>query len=285
MTWREKDHPRHDDGRFRDKIGGWVSAVSDRLGLPSARDMVMAPSGTDFRQVAEALEGHYGRDGQMVVSDVAVYKVGGDDPDGAHMWPAPHGHVEISGAITSADGTGEGGYFRVTLSRTRKNKESDPLRWTGYIDRMHVHGTAQGGGGGRELTDRLIEWMRRSGFDEVGVGPSEVGSYAWPAMGFDFGDWEDRKIAWEGAMTMTVESVRQWFSYGGYGLDDSDLTDAEIKRMIRQYQRAASLALAGGMSAKRLSQVGRRKGQGKNDVWAGKLGLLVGGIGSGRIKL
>lgn len=287
MTWRERDHPRHEEnGRFRDKAGGWAARVADHLGLPSLRDLVLSESGSDFsEQVGRAFEGRYGRGGQMVVSDVAIGKIGGDDPDASWSWSAPHGHIDIGGRISSADGEGDEGYFRVTASQTRAEKEDDPLRWVAHIDRMHVRGSAQGGGGGRELTDRLIEWFRQSGFDEVTVGPSEVGSYAWPAMGFDFGDWQDRKIAWEGAMTMTVDSVRDWFRNVDYGLDDSDLSDAQIKKMIRQYQRAATLALAGGMSAQRLSQVGRRKGQGKNDIWAGKLGLLVGGIGSGRIRL
>jgi hypothetical protein len=136
------------------------------------------------------------------------------------------------------------------------------------------------------LTQRFIDWFRRSGFDEVTVGPSEVGNYAWGAMGFDFHDRESRQIAWQGAMDMTVQSVRDWFRYSGrsYGLDDSGLTDAQIKKMIGQYRRATTLALAGGMSYQRLSQYGRR-GRDSNGWWAGKLGLLVGGVGGGRIKL
>lgn len=31
MSWRERDHPRHPDGRFRDKASGWISAVAGRL--------------------------------------------------------------------------------------------------------------------------------------------------------------------------------------------------------------------------------------------------------------
>lgn len=87
---------------------------------------------------------------------------------------------------------------------------------------------------------------------------------------------------------MSVTQVREWFQHSAhhYGLGDgSDLSDSQIKRMISQYRRAAALALAGGMSYKRLSAYGRRRGQGKYDWWAGKLGLLVGGVGSARIKL
>ena len=136
------------------------------------------------------------------------------------------------------------------------------------------------------MTARFIDWFRRSGFEEVTVGPSEVGSYAWGAMGFDFEDHESRRIAWAGAMEMDVKRVRDWFNYEGrsYGQDGSDLSDAQIKKMIRQYQRAATVALAGGMSYQKLSQYGRR-GQPSSGMWAGKLGLLVGGVGGGRIKL
>lgn len=288
MTWRESDHPRDDEGRFRDKTGRWVTQVSDRLGLPSIRRLMEeGPPDTSYPEIASAFEGRYGSG--MTVREVSVHRLGGEDPDAPGNQFSPLGYVDISGEIVADDDPEnlQGGYFRVTATQTRREKATDPLYWAAAIDRMHVRGSAQGGGGGRELTDRFIEWFRRSGFDEVTVGPSEVGSYAWPAMGFDFADRESRKIAWEGAMTATVESVRDWFRHYGrsYGMDDSDLTDAQIKKMIGQYKRAASIALAGGMSAQRLSQYGRRRGQGKNDWWAGKLGLLVGGIGGGRIKL
>lgn len=40
--WQESEHPRHPDGRFRDKAAGWAGAVADRLsGLWSGR--VRAP--------------------------------------------------------------------------------------------------------------------------------------------------------------------------------------------------------------------------------------------------
>lgn len=273
-------------GEFAERPG-WARQVSDRIALPSARTLLeRTPPNTDLPDVARELEGRYGRGGGLIVQNVGVYKMGGDRPDAPFD---PYGHLVISGELASDDDPDnlQEGYFRVTVMQTRETNVDDPLKWVADIDRMHVRGTAQGGGGGRELTDRLVEWFRRSGVDEVTVGPSEIGSYAWGAMGFDFHDHESRRIAWQGAMDLTVESVRNWLGDTGrsYGLDGSDLTDAQIRRMISQYRRAATLALAGGMSYKRLSQYGRRKGQGKNDWWAGKLGLLVGGVGGGRIKL
>lgn len=291
MTRRfnEQDHPRHPRGtgdkagEFREK---WAGRISDRIGLRSAKDLLSGPSDTDYPDVAAQLEGRYGSGG-MRVTDVGVYRMGGDYHDESR--PVHGGHLEISGAIPSGDRFAEDGYFRVTASHGPVDSNlTGPSRWVASIERMHVRGSAQGGGGGRELTERLVDWFRQSGFDEVTVGPSEIGSYAWGAMGFDFQDMESRRIAWEGAMTATVQSVRDWFRYNGesYGLGDgSQLSDARIKKMIGQYKRAATLALAGGMSYQKLSQYGRKPGQGKDDWWAGKLGLIVGGVGGGRIKL
>ena len=142
---------------------------------------------------------------------------------------------------------------------------------------MHVRGGAQGGGGGRELTDRLVDWFRQSGFKHITVGPSEIGSYAWGAMGFDFQDMESRR------MGLSVENIRKAFEWGADDYPPLPDDDAEIKKMIGQYRRAATRAMAGLLSYKGLSQVGRKKGQGKDDWWAGKLGLYVGGVGGGKI--
>jgi hypothetical protein len=284
MTWREQDHPRDRVGRFTDKTGGgWASKASDRIGLPSAKDLLRdTPSNTDLpATLGREFEGSYGRGGAVQVRDVYITKMGGDRPD---LPFAPLGHLSITGQI--ATDNDQDGYFRVTATQDRKGSEDDPLHWTAHIDRMHVRG-GQGGGVGRELTNRFVDWFRRSGFDEVSVDPSEMGFYAWGAMGFDFADRESRQIAWQGAMSLSVEQVRDYLEYTApqYGLDGSSLTDAQIKRMIGQYRRAATLALAGGLSYKKLTQYGRKAGQGKGDWWAGKLGLLVGGVGSGRIKL
>jgi len=288
--FRESDHPRHPrgssrGGEFREKATGWVGRISDRLALPSAKDILQGKvSNEQMATLGRELEGRYGSGG-MTVRNVHVWRVGGDDQSPFN----PVGHLEIGGEIVSDDDPDNihEGYFRVTASQTRKQEENDPLIWRAYIDRMHVRGAAQGGGGGRELTARLVDWFRRSGFDEVGVGPSEIGSYAWGAMGFDFGDFTDRKIAWEGAMTMTLQQVRDHFNWGtsAYGDPELPLTDKQIERMIRQYRWAATRAVAGTMSYQQLSQYGRRPGQGKNDWWAGKLGLIIGGVGSGKIKL
>jgi len=272
-------------GEFAPTHGaGWIGRVSDRMSLPSARKLLQDPDVMDIPELSRELEGRYGRGGRMVVRNVGAHKIGGGRDDALSVF-SPHGHLDISGEISTGPDDPHPGYFRVTASRTRAEKETDPLRWVGHIDRMHAH-EAGGSGGGRELTQRFIDWFRDSGFDEVTVGPSEVGNYAWGAMGFDFEDHESRRIAWEGAMTMTVESVRDWFGFSGrsYGLSDDGLTDAQIKKMIGQYRRATTLALSGGMSYQRLSQYGRR-GRASSDWWAGKLGLLVGGVGGGRIKL
>jgi GNAT superfamily N-acetyltransferase len=283
--FREGEHPRQPagsgrGGEFREKGTGWAGRLSDRIGLPSVRSFLEGPPSTDYPQVAAQLEGRYGTGG-MIVIDASVYRMGGDYLDSFR--PVHGGHVEMSGAITSEDSPDEGGYFRITASHG-PDEIGGPNIWRASIDRMHVRGSAQGGGGGRELTDRFIDWFRQSGFDEVTVGPSEIGSYAWGAMGFDFADFESRRIAFEGAVAMSVEQVRGHFRYSDYGDDGSSLTDAQIKKMIGQYRRAAALAAAGAMSYQKLSQYGRKPGQGKDDWWAGKLGLIVGGVGTGMIK-
>lgn len=282
--WVERDHPRDPDGEFREKTTGWVGRLSDRIGLRSAQDILKGPHNTNYPDVAAQLEGRYGSGG-MIVKDVGVFRMGGDYLDAAR--PEYGGHLEISGAIGSDTDPGnlDGGYFRVTASHGPGDDLTGPSKWTAHLDRMHVRGGAQGGGGGRELTARLVDWFRQSGFDEVTVGPSETGSYAWGAMGFDFQDMESRRIAWEGAMTMTPDSIRTALDPRWHQDTPPLPGDKELRRMIRQYRLAATRALAGGMSYRKLSQVGRRPGQGKDDWWAGKLGLIVGGVGGGKIKL
>lgn len=288
MAWRERDHPRDPKtGEFREKTTGWVGRLSDRIGLPSVKDLLAnTPPNSSIAnhdQVAAALEGNYGSGG-MRVQNVGIHRAGGDYQSG---WTPIEGHLNISGEIASESdpGNAQGGYFRATVSYNRESQLSDPLRWSAHLDRMHVRGDAQGGGGGRELTARLIDWFRQSGLDEVTVGPSEIGSYAWGAMGFDFQDHESRRIAWQGAMSLTPDSIRTSLD-PRWNPDLPPLPDDKtLRRMIRQYQLAATRALAGTMSYQKLSQVGRRKGQDKDGWWAGKLGLIVGGVGGGRIKL
>lgn len=285
-----------DDEHGHGQGGRWVRALSAAMSaLPSLKDAVHGRvSQDDLDEAAKSLEGYYGSGG-MRVQKVHIYRLpgwlhstrkdgDGETDDGESFMP--YGRLQIGGEIASDSDpqNHEGGYFRVTAYAGR-DKAGDPLTWRMHLDRMHVRGDAQGGGGGRELTDRLTDWARQSGLDEATVGPSEVGSYAWGAIGFDFAELSDRKIAWEGAMTMTVADVRRSLGYWPDSYPPLPEDDREIARMIRQYKWAASRALAGTMSYQKLSQYGRKPGQGKNDWWAGKLGLIVGGVGSGRMKL
>lgn len=298
MTDSQPRWPRGapDDEHGHGQGGRWAARLSARLGpaFPSLKDAVRGRVSQDrLDALAHELEGEYGTRG-TTIRDVHVQRWDsgrdGETDDGSFM---PYGMVNISGAIVDPDDPHNmrEGYFRVTAAADR-DKVGGPLVWRMAIGRMHVRGT-QGGGAGRELLERVVDWARQSGFDYVTVGPSEVGSYAWGAMGFDFGDMEDRKIMLEGALSLTVERVRNsWLLDKHFDVPGEDPAypplpedDREIARMIRQYKVAAARAAAGLMSYQKLSQYGRKPGQGKNDWWAGKLGLIVGATGSGRMKL
>lgn len=109
MIWREKDHPRHDDGRFRDKVGGWVSAVAGRLGRraatetyfpepedPYAReqrraretsgfggvDLIGAGRGTAVAEAALAEAMKYPKERMGPVAGRMLYRSGGVGPHG-----------------------------------------------------------------------------------------------------------------------------------------------------------------------------------------------------------
>lgn len=311
MAWEEKLHPRwpaespdSKGGEFRSwahgLVAGMLPSLKDLLTEGSSRKEIIhrfghpKPEGLDeFHQhqaeistrartaAKQVLEGLTDRTGQVRIEDVsATFLHGGDGPNEKG---GPRGHLSISGAVRGVDGS-DRGYFRVSVYHS-----DDSGKWTMYVDRFYVHlgeedhrgfGTDRrlapglGGGLATEALGRLADWGRASGIEQMTIGPSDTGFYAWAALGFDFEDFESRKIAAEGLALVTPTDLQR------YGLSRA----AAVAGAIR-LKAAAAQVLAGTMSAHRLSQLGRRKGQGRDDMWLGKAGILFAGWGGGVYSL
>jgi len=86
--WRERDHPRHEDGRFRDKEGpGWADAVAERL-VPTARadaapDLIADGRGGDLAQAAlDAARAYPGDEYSGDLAGRLLHRGGGVGPHG-----------------------------------------------------------------------------------------------------------------------------------------------------------------------------------------------------------
>jgi hypothetical protein len=81
MTWDERDHPRDEAGRFRDKTGAWVTAISDAIetrqtGHTPARGRDLTDSGdVDWGGLAEVVRSQSGDNFNEQAPDQALGQI------------------------------------------------------------------------------------------------------------------------------------------------------------------------------------------------------------------
>lgn len=248
------------------------------------------------------LEGVTSRDGELRVEGVSAQQMGGDRTWPRFVNPATGevedtleglgpqhmslGHVNIEGAVVGPRGEDRG---RIRLSAHLNDGPGEDGKWEIHVDRFYAHldeqeaqgrasfgdgdqGLRPGHGGGlaTEVLRRVADWGRESGFDRMTIGPSDTGFYAWAALGFDFDGLESRRVAVEGLLAMSPADLQRF-----------GLSRAAAVRGAARLKLAAAEVLAGTMSAHRLSQLGRREGQGRDDMWLGKAAILFSGWGGG----
>mgnify|MGYP001606922640 CR=1 FL=1 len=133
MSWRERDHPRDDVGRFRDRVGGWVTAVSERLGRRQpvqsepeyvepdpfaleariesgpgfgAPDLIQAGRADDTAQAAYDAAAQYPRENMEVLAGRMLYRGGGVGPHGdeaLHHIAQAQGFESPAQSVTSTE--------------------------------------------------------------------------------------------------------------------------------------------------------------------------------------
>lgn len=172
---------------------------------------------------------------------------------------------EVSGQILGPDGSPVGEFLRTF---TRRPDGTMVARH----EQMKVDPEFQGAGFAADFNNNLIDWYRRSGFDEVETHANEdIGPYAWPAQGFDFAPSE-RDLLFDHATFFGEQMGRlsdDEFAQRFPGWDRSDFQQQEA-----QLEEIAQRIADGTASAYEVSQLGRKPGQGKNDWWIGKALLL-----------
>jgi hypothetical protein len=185
-----------------------------------------------------------------------------------------HGGLVIGGTIhTPGDDPDEGsGMFERLFYRDEAGK------LVASHEYLQLDRNVQGSGFAREFNNNLFDWYRRSGFDRVEVNANiDVGGYTWATQGFDFQD-ADALQAWFDRATDKLDFL------GGGGTPAKgislaqafpDLSEEEIGQEVKAL-RDLFQEMENGRptSAYEISQVGRRPGMGRHDMWIGKLIML-----------
>lgn len=211
--------------------------------------------------------------------------------------------IEVGGVIKDATGRRVGRFERVF------NRDSDGKLYA-YHAYLKIQRRVQGSGFQAEFNANLIDWYRRSGVDHIRVGANiDIGGYTWAATGYDFREEVDALNLFSRLNNRLGEILGQplrALDYLGPGSTTPAWTwtgrvvlpakpawtqaklrkmfrgasDEEIGRQIRLGQefiarlRGKTFNADDFPSAHELSQLGRWKGAGKDDVWIGKLVML-----------
>lgn len=165
------------------------------------------------------------------------------------------------------------------VRRSFRREESGNLVATHNL--LEIAPDAQGSGFAREFNGHLFDWYRQSGVDRVEVHANiDVGGYTWAAQGFDFDgdaaldDWV--RIARAKIDTINGEpyrfppAVRDRFEQAF-----AHLSEEQRKKQLDMMDALLTRAEIGEpVSAFEISQLGRKPGQGRDDMWIGKFFML-----------
>lgn len=191
--------------------------------------------------------------------------------------------VTISGAVLSRDGRTRVGKF---TRKFRRNADGSLEAEHAFLE---LDRRAQGSGFASEFNGNLYDWYRRSGVARVRVHADiDVGGYTWATQGFDFDNDSQRDRVLTRAKRF-VDAIlgrgpefqigyskylgqltRKQFEgrYPGWDYDDFLAQVAELEALM------ARIKAGGDVTAYELSQLGRKRGQGRSDMWIGKLVML-----------
>jgi hypothetical protein len=207
--------------------------------------------------LASAFEGRFG---SLVARVDAVH-----EPD---RLDHPNGFM-INGSILNADGEQVGVFTRVLYRATGDHPS--------YVANayLRIDSSAQGSGFASQLNKTMFDWYRQAGIDHVEVHANiDVGGYTWAAQGFDFAN-PSAAAAWRESMR---ETLAQYDGQPETLASELGLSVDDARGQIKHFRQMLGAQQAGqSVSAYAFSQVGRKKGQGKNDLWIGKFMMLGSG--------
>lgn len=144
----------------------------------------------------------------------------------------------------------------------------------------------QGAGFSTEFNRNLFDWYRRSGFDAVRTHADiDVGGYTWPTQGFDFAEasvahqvvtWGRTKLdgltGAKGAVPSgSLVPARREDLLAMFPKLSAKEVDGQVAAMYALLDEAEHVR---PVSAYELTQLGRKPGQGRDDMWIGKLMML-----------
>lgn len=215
-------------------------------------------------QVAKAMEGTFGG------LNVQVTGVGPDD-----------GKIGVEGIVLDPHGEVVGEFQRYFYH----NEVDGKLVASHEFLQLAPH--VQGSGFARAFNANLYDWYRRSGFDRVVVHANiDVGGYSWATQGFDFRNnnaLEDWLKGAELRMTMlrnTMVTPDNKSLTDVFGLSRSEVV-AELDKLSKLFSEIRS---GRQVSAYEISQLGRKRGMGRDDMWVGKL-IMLGSDWLGALRL
>lgn len=212
-----------------------------------------------------------------VLRDVYETSAGGLTARVGRVAPLRDGSLAVSGRIVDSRGR-EVGKWRRTIY------QPGPDGTFVSHDRLELDPPYRGRGFSKAFNDRAIQWYRASGIDAVSLSATDVGTYTWPAYGFDFAHEEVAMHALTNlhALIAALRSGRRRVDLDGVRADiPAALAEApDLEGQLAEADRAVGRAehsewgQAGFPSARELSRVGRRGRAGTDAMWLGKFLML-----------
>lgn len=222
-------------------VGQDASPVPPGAGKTVAARELFAPTGQrEFTPVTDAgklatVKGAFEVSHAGMSSQVTVVKANAD-------------RVTIAGVVKGPDGA-EIGEFEAEVRLDRRGGIFTDLGL------LLIEPEFQGQGFARQFTNQWLAWGRESGMDRATLFANiEVGAVAWARAGWDWGSEFDARALQARLRTMA----------GG-----KDKKAAGLARDMLDRFDASAFGTPGYPTPLELSEMGRRKGQGKGDTWPG----------------
>jgi hypothetical protein len=261
-SWREELHARDSDGKFSEKVGGLQigDALSTVGKFPKIKDLILlqeagddTPVGGEVRRdVEKAVEGTYA--GFAVKVDKVSVR--------------PNS-TQFTAAIFDAGGNPVG-----KLKRTFHQGDDGDLLVK--HDLLQMDSEVQGQGFAEAFNGHLEDWYRESGVSRIELKANiDVGAYAWARQGYDFAAPSDAGRIRRDVMRAIkgAEMDQEEHEPGSPQYRELQQSIDEANRIVEAFdtQDFGSTLFPTPFD---VSQLGRKPGQGRNDMWLGKEALL-----------
>lgn len=262
-SWDEELHPRidagnHGGGEFRSKLLSSIGDLAKGSAGPttSVRNLISGSPEERDRALKSAYEGHFGN------LEARVTSTGTRD-----------GAIWAEGTIHDRTGKQVGNFGRTI------GVEADGHVWA---DHRHVEidPGVQGAGFANEFNGNAVDWYRRAGVHGVKLTANQdVGGYAWAAQGFDFQPGDDLPVGILKGLRTKVQARQAGKKKDDFGGDVVSKKLGKAPNLDQQFADAAALLERakgrkpgdpGYPTAYEVSQLGRWKGAGRDDMWLGK---------------